>query len=160
MPSEKVVAMPGMLNFSPVQGVAAILELTASEQPELLGLQIHILVNSPMRFAVDQLAAHFGVASSEMGATVFQACHDLEKLERRGSRWRDPGEVVEHPNLAALCEMCRARSCRVMGLTRRRRLEAVLRRLRGALELARSRAWIEAFIGPPRAGTQEPGPAD
>ncbi len=51
----------------------------------------------------------------------------------------------------------RARLERVPQLSRRRRLERILERIDAAHQLARTRAWVENFIGPPPAGPLEAG---
>lgn len=132
--------------------VVAVLELTASECPELLDFQLETFLNSPMRFAVLELTTAFDVPHEKLALTVYKACLDLDKLEKRRGAWRDPAQVLESPNVAALFQLCSARMGRVTAVTRRRRLEAVCRKLGQAWELARDRAWIEAFIGPPLPG--------
>ncbi len=129
--------------------IAATLELTATERPELLDFQLEAFLNSPMRFAVLELANAFGVPREKLALTAYKACLDLDKLEKRRGVWRNPAQVLESPNVAALYQLCSARQGRVPGITRRRRLEAICQKLELAWELARDRAWIEAFIGPP-----------
>ncbi len=132
---------------APVESTVAVLELTASEQPELLKFQIHVLCNSTMRFTVQQLAAALGVSQEQVSRAVLRASEDLDRLEKYRKNWRDPAKVLDSPNLAALLCVCHARSKRVSKPTRRRRLEMFQRRIERAHELARSRAWIEDFIG-------------
>ncbi len=67
------------------------------------------------------------------------------------SFWRTPIAATA----AVLRRACRARLKRVPQLSRRRRLERIQRRIDAAYQLARTRAWIEDFIGPPA----EPGKA-
>lgn len=131
--------------------VAAVLELTGSERPELLDFQLETFLNSPMRFAVLELSAAFDVSREKLAVTVYKACQDLDRLEKRRGVWRDPALVLESPNVAALYYVCAARLGRVAAAGRRRRLEGTCRKLEQAYELARNRAWIEAFIGPPLA---------
>ncbi len=136
--------------------VVAVLELTASEHAELLDFQVDVLVSSRMGFALHELANVFGVPVQRVGVTVYQACLDLDKLERKRA-WRDPSEVVDSPNVAALYHVCRARVGRVQGLTRRRRLEGKLRKLDKAYDWARSKAMVEAFVGLPRGKREAAG---
>ncbi len=142
---------------APIDAIVAVLELTASEQPELLAFQAHVLCNSSMSFAVQKLAAAFDVPLEKVGPTVSRACKDLDRLEnQRGASW-EPAQILEAPNLAALLYLCKARLNRVRHVKRRRRLrlERVLRRLKPAYELARARAWVDDFIGPLPAKPQE-----
>ncbi len=133
---------------TPVEASAAVLEIIASEQPELLQFQAQALLNGPLSFAVRELAAAFSVAPEEVAQEIGQACIHLDRLEKRRRTWRDPAEVLDSPNLAALLCVCRTRLKRVSPPTRRHRLERIQRRLEPAYELARTRAWVHAFIGP------------
>ncbi len=129
--------------------VVALLEVTASGNPRLVDFQLYTILNGPARSAIYDLASAFDVAHDQVGRTVHQACVDLDRLERRRGTWRDPAEILGSPNLAALSYVCHARLSRVTKLARERKLEKILRRIERAYELARSRAWIEAFIGEP-----------
>ncbi len=136
-----------------------LLEVTASGHPQLLDFQLEVILKSPARSAVYELATIFDVPHDEIGKTVRRACLDLDHLERRRRAWRDPAQVLRSPNLAALFYVCRARLNRVTNLAREQRLEIILRRVTRPYKLARSRAWIEAVIGPmpekPREGQVE-----
>lgn len=143
--------MISKMGESPLQGLVAVLELIASSRPDLLDLQLETLLNSVMRFGVRELAGVLDVPVERMGLTVYRACLDLDRLEKRRGAWRDPGKVLESPNVAALVRVCEARVGRVRRVVRRRRLEGILCKLEQAHELAMSRAWIEEFIGPPVA---------
>ncbi len=133
---------------APIAATLAVLELTGSEQPELPEFQAHVLRNSTMSFAVQQLAAELEVQSEEIGPTVGRACRDLDRLEKqRGAIWQ-PEQVLDRPNLAALLYVCRARMRRVAPRARRLRLERIRRRVEAAHKLRRTRIWIEDFIGP------------
>lgn len=140
--------------FSKMSGGAtaplvALIELAASERPQLLDLQLDTVLNSPMRFAAHNLASDFGVPVDQIGVTISRACHHLDRLEKRRGHWRDPSAILESPNVAALLQVCEARLEHVSGKQRQRRLEAILRKLEQAHERARTRAWIEAFLDPP-----------
>lgn len=139
---------------------AAVLELIAAEQPELLDFQLEAFLNSALRFAVCELAAVFGVPLEKVGFVVYKATRDLDRLEQRRGAWRDPAKILESPNVAALAQLCRARGGRVRTVHRRRKLEAILRKLERSQDLARSRAWIEDFIGPPLPTRPEVRDAD
>ena len=127
--------------------VVAVLELAGSEHPQLIDFLLKALLHSPARFATNELASAVGVSPDEIGGAIYKACRDLAQLERKRGAWKDPEEIVDEPNVLALRYACQARADRVVGTARRRRLEIIERRLRTAHELARSRAWIEAFIG-------------
>lgn len=140
------------------EATAAVLELIAAEQPDLLDFQLEAFLNSAIRFAVRELAASFGVPLEQMGLTVYKASRDLDRLEKRRGPWRDPAKILESPNVAALVHLCCARGGRVRAVNRRRKLDAILRKLERAHELTRSRAWIEDFIGPPLPARQAEKP--
>ncbi len=133
---------------APIEAAAAVLELAASEHPELLEFQVHVLANGTMSFALDKLASSLDVPRRQLAPTVLRACKDLDRLERRKGTWREPAKILDEPNLAALFYVGSARLERVSIPPRRQRLERVVRKVERAYGLARSRAWIEAFIGP------------
>ena len=135
-----------------VEAVVAILELIGSEHPQLLDFQLDTLIHSTTRFAVHELASAFAVRVPQVGQAIHRACLGLDTLERRRARWKDPALVLQSPNIVALLHVCRARAARVADRYRRRKLEIIERRLQAARELARSRKWIEEFIGAPVGG--------
>ena len=128
--------------------VTELLEATVSGHPRLVAFLLDVILKSPARSAVYELAAAFDVPHDEVGRAVYQACVNLDRLEKQRGAWQDPTKVLAAPNLAALLCVCYARLNRVSNLARRRRLEKIQGRLEAAHDLARSRAWIEAFIGP------------
>ena len=134
---------------SPVATLASTLELAAAKRPLLLDFLLETVSNSPLRFAAHQLASDLGVPLESVALTVYRASLYLDKLEKRRSAWRNPGQILSFSNIAALDQVCKARLGRVSGTARRRRLGAIRRRLQEAHELARCRAWLEAFIGSP-----------
>ncbi len=131
------------------------MELTASEQPQLLEFQAHLLRSGTMSFATLHLAAELDVPPDQLGNAFYQASQDLDRLEKHRGRWRDPAEVLRFPNSAVLRSACQARLKRVPQLSRRRRLERILRRVDAAYQLARTRAWVKDFIGPPAVEPRE-----
>ncbi len=138
----------------PVAAIAAILELSASEQPELLEFQAHALLNSTMGFALRKLATALDVTPEKVGPTIWRACADLDRLEKLRRTWREPRQVLDSPNVAALRYACRARLNRVSPSPRQQRLQRTLRRIERAHDLARTRAWVNDFIGPLPAKTK------
>ncbi len=143
-----------------VGAITELLEVVASGHPQLLELQLEVVMKSPARSAVYELAAVFDVPHDQVGREILRACVDLDRLERLRGTWRDPAKILGSPNLAALLYVCYARRNRVSKLARQQRIERILRRVERAYELARSRAWIEAFIGPLPEKTQEVENAD
>ncbi len=140
--------------------VVELLELTATGRPERLDFQLDTLLNSPVRFAVRNLASTFDVPIEKVAVTVYQACNDLDQLNLTRRVWSDPGQLLQSPNLAALYHVCQARLGRTTG-PKRGRLEITLRRLRKAYELLQRRQWIEDFIGRPLPKSpNEPQSAD
>ena len=145
--------MAGESSESWLGAVTAVLELTASGRPDLLAFQLETILNSPMRFAVYELASSFGVSYEQMELVLRKACADVDTLEKRRGRWSDLESVLESPNVSAIYQVCKARSSRVSGLERRR-LEGVLRKLKKVRDQARDRAWIETFIERPQTGSK------
>ncbi len=140
---------------APIEASLAVLELAASEQPELLEFQAHVLGNSTMSFAVQKLAAAFDVPPEKVGRTVTLACKGLDRLEKHRGKQQDPEKLLDAPNLAALLHVCHARLNRVTQVNRCRRLERIQRTVKRAYEQARTRAWIDDFIGPLPATARE-----
>ncbi len=128
--------------------VVELLELTASCRPELLDFQLDALVNSPVRYAVRDLASIMGVAREKIAITIYRACQDLDKQSATRRVRSDPTQVLDSPNVAALYHVCKARLSRTTG-AKRGRLEINLRRLGKAYQLLKGRRWIEDFIGRP-----------
>ncbi len=151
---------PGAAWLAPAESTLTVLEIVASEQPDLIEFLAQSLVGSPVSFAIRELAATFGVAPEDVGETVGRACTHLDCLERHRRAWRQPAEVVESPNLAALVTVCRARIRRASPPKRRLKLERILRRIEPAHRLARTRAWIDDFLGPLPAEGKEARHAD
>lgn len=139
-----------------VETAAAVLELTASQRPELMDFQLEALNTSRHGMAVYELASAFGVRPEFVGRTVLAACGDLDSLEKARNAWREPGQILEAPNIAALRTVCEARLSRVPGLGHRRRLAVILRKIGEAQEFARVRGLIESFI---EGGPDGPGMA-
>ncbi len=133
---------------APIEATLATLELIASEQPGLLEFQVHVLCSSTMSFAVQKIAAELGVSPEQLGKAIGRACMDLDRLEKQRGRWRDPAKIVGATNLAALRYVCRTRLNRASKVVRRRRLASIERRVEAALSVARTRAWVDDFIGP------------
>jgi hypothetical protein len=144
---------------APIAASTAVLELVASEQPRLLAFQVHVLRNSPMSFAVEQLATAFAVPADKLGEAILRACKHLDRMETHRGAWRSPSSVVKEPNLAALHHVCAARLARTTNAKHRQRLLVIQRRIVAAYEQARTRAWLEDFLGPLPVKKQE-GPSD
>ncbi len=132
---------------APIEASAGVLELVGSEQPELLEFTAHLLATGTMSFAVEKLATDVGVAPERLGWTFERACRDLDRLEKHRGRWRDPVQILPRSNLAALRLVCHARLLRMSLIKRRQRLETIQRKIEKAWKLARTRAWIDDFLG-------------
>ncbi|MCP3958267.1 MAG: hypothetical protein GY719_10490 [bacterium] len=158
--SRSIKELVAVVKESALPAIVAVLELIGSEHPPLLHFQLDTLLRSTTRIAVHDLASGFAVPLDQVAQTIHKACLDLDNLERKRGVWKDPTLFLQSPNVVALLHVCQARAGRTTERHRRRKLEVIERRLRAAHELARSRAWIEAFIGPPvleRAGAAAPG---
>ncbi len=129
-------------------GIAAILDLVASQRPDLLAVYLDIVANSPARFAVLELASDLGVrGTQDLCPVVLKISADLDRLERRRTGWRHPKQIVDDPNVAGLSHFCRARIQNVPGIARQRRLEVIAMKLQRIHDQEKTRAWITDFIG-------------
>ncbi len=130
------------------EGIADILELVAGQRPDLLPVYLDIVANSPARFAVLELASDLGLRDThDLHPVVLEIIADLDRLEKRRTGWRHPKQIVDDPNVAGLLQFCRARSHNVPGISRRRRLEIMGKKLQRVYEQEKTRAWIIDFIG-------------
>lgn len=130
------------------EGIAGVLELVASQRPDLLPIYLDMVSNSPGRFAVLELASDLKVRDTQaLYPVVLKISADLDRLEKRRAGWRHPRQIVSSPNVVGLLYFCRARIHNVVGVARRRRLEVMVRKLERVYEQERTRAWIDDFIG-------------
>ncbi len=126
--------------------VVKLLELTASHAPELLPFAAELLRAGPLRFAVAELAADWGIGLELLPTTVELATLGLDTLDRHRSRWRDPATVLDAPNVGALAALAEARLARVTKPAPRRRLNRVCLKLRRVAEHQRGKQWIVDFL--------------
>ncbi len=130
------------------EGIAGMLELVASQRPDLLPIYLDMVSNSPARFAVLELASDLNVREPQnLYPVVLKISADLDRLEKRRTGWRHPQQIVAAPHVAGLLYFCRARIQNVPGIARRRRLEVMARKLQRVYEQEKTRAWINDFIG-------------
>ncbi len=130
------------------EGIAAMLEIVASQRPDLLPIYLDMVANSPARFAVLELASDLGVRETQdLYPVVLKITADLDRLERKRTGWRHPQQLVNNPNVRGLLYFCRARIQNVPGIARRRRLEVMARKLQRVYDQEKTRAWITDFIG-------------
>ena len=147
-----LLAMRHEHSTSGIKGrVAAILEVIATESPDLLAYQLEILRQGPVRWCTDELASDWRVRPDQLCATLATGVVTVESLRRRRG-WRDPAAVVDRPNLSACLAMAEARAARTASKTQRGQLDATCRRLATCLDTERWRDRILAFL-------DEPGPA-
>ena len=127
-----------------------MIELIASHRPDLLPIYLDMASNSPARFAILELASDLGVReTADLYQTALKIVADLDRLERRRGGWRHPRQVVPAPNVGGLLRFCRARIPNVTGISRRRRLEILARKLQRVHDREKTLAWITDFIGTP-----------
>ncbi len=130
------------------EGIAGMLELVASQRPDLLPIYLDMVANSPARFAVLELASDLNVRETQdLHPVVLKISADLDRLERRRTGWRHPRQIVSSPHVGGLLYFCRARIQNVPGIARRRRLEVMSRKLQRVYDQEKTRAWINDFIG-------------
>ncbi len=128
-----------------VDVVAGMLEVLASQRPDLLAAYLDMASHSPLRFALLELARVCDTGLDDLGRVVHTASRDLDRLGRR-KRWRHPKDVVRQPNLGGLLVLCRARRERIGGTGQRRRLGVMERKLSEAYEIEKTHRWIVEFL--------------
>lgn len=126
--------------------VTRLLELVATQQPDLLFLVIDMASHSPFRFAILELASTFGTTPERLASVLHTTCLNLDRLEAR-RKWKHPYDVLPQANLRGLLYLCRARRIRVSAVTRSRRLAMIARKLEQAYRSERTQRWIEDFLG-------------
>ncbi len=125
-----------------------MMELVASQRPDLLPIYLDMVSNSPARFAVLELAKDLGVREvPDLYPVVLKISTDLDRLERKRTGWRHPQQIVHDPNVGGLLYFCNARIQNVVGISRRRRMEIMGRKLQRVYDQEKTRAWITDFIG-------------
>ena len=130
------------------ESIAGMLELVASQRPDLLPIYLDMVSNSPARFAVLELASDLKVRDTQdLYPVLLKISTDLDRLEKRRTGWRHPKQIINMPNVVGLLYLCRARIQNVPGVARRRRLEVMTRKLERVHDQERTRAWINDFIG-------------
>ncbi len=134
--------------------VAALLELVAKKQPDLLGPVVSALEFSPAGRGVGELAKRWGVGGddrvAELVEVALKTAEHLDRLERKHRHgWRHPREVVYRPNVPALQSFAYGRRNRVREIRRARRLEILGRKLERAYEGERRRRQVERFLSEP-----------
>ena len=137
------------------EGVASLLEMVASERPDLLGWVVDLLQHSPVRFAVLRLLREWEVGNTRRAAPFLRkAVTDLDRLERR--RWTKPQQIIPKPHLGSLVLMATARAQRIDGSVRRRRMAGIADKLERYDENERTRRYVEAFFQEPADETIDP----
>ncbi|MCP3959261.1 MAG: hypothetical protein GY719_15530 [bacterium] len=133
--------------------VAGLLELVANERPDLLGPLIEALEHGPAGHGLAEVAEVWRIRpedrADDLGPVVVRASRHLDRLERRRTGWRHPGELVGSPNVEALAGLADARRRRVDGIARVRRLDILRRKLERVAEVERQRRELDAFLQAP-----------
>ncbi len=130
------------------EGIASMMELVASQRPDLLPIYLDMIANSPARFAILELASDLGVQEvQDLYPVVLKISADLDRLERKRTGWRHPHQIVPNANVRGLLYFCNARIQNVAGISRRRRLEIIARKIQRVHDQEKTRAWITDFIG-------------
>ncbi len=140
------------------EGIASMMELVASQRPDLLPIYLDTVSNSPARFAVLELASDLGVREpQDLYPVVLKITADLDRLERKRTGWRHPQQLVSNPNVGGLLYFCNARIQNVAGISRRRRLEIMARKIQRVYDQEKTRAWITDFIGTTGSAADQEG---
>ena len=125
--------------------LVAVLEMVATQRPDLLPWLVAVFERSPANFTLFQIADEWNLPLQELRSAAAKAADDLDRLEARAVVWIQP-RFLRKPHLGALFRFAVER-CQRVGSRRRQRLENIGRRLERQLELNRRRQWIETFIG-------------
>ncbi len=136
--------------------VAGLLELVASERPDLLGPLIEALEHGPAGHGLAEVAEVWGIRpedrADDLGPVAVRASRHLDRLERRRpGTWRHPNQVVDAPNVEALATVADARHGRADGIARGRRLDILRRKLQRVAAVERQRRELDAFLRAPSA---------
>ncbi len=140
--------------------VLPVLEVLASERPEVVGAVVETLASSPARPALLELARLFQVeAPEELAGAVVTVVRQLDRLEHQPRRWTEPREVLGSTaaSATALDAVARWRADRwrsTRGGTRPARLRRVDRRLKDAAGLERARALVDGLLGDSRRSSR------
>ncbi len=129
--------------------VASLLEIVASERPELLVPLCETLRSGPAFQIVLDLARDWHVEPAELAAVASRAARQLGRLEMRRGQWRHPSLVVDSPNVRALSHFAYARRGRVSGRVRSRRLNVLAIKLRRIAETEHHRRQLDSFLREP-----------
>ncbi len=140
------------------EDILALLTLLAGERPDLLPTVIEVMSESPARHAIMTLC-HIASGSRESVQPADLAeiwailPGQIQRLDRAAHRWRHPDEVLyEGSRVEALAAFARHRLGRWRETQSKkppRRWLRTGRRLQAAVELARTRAQVEAFLNEP-----------
>ncbi len=135
--------------------VAGLLEVVASERPDLLGPLIEALEHSPAGRGLAQVAEVWDVRpedhSEDLSKLAVCASKHLDRLEKYRTGWRHPNQMVDEPNVQALVSFALERRRRVPGIARARRLDVLRRKLKRTAETERQRQELDAFLREPSA---------
>ncbi len=132
-------------------GVLSVLEVLASEHPEVVSALVATLGHSPARSALLELVPLFQVKSpAEIAGAVVTVARQLDRLEHR-PHWAEPRDVLGESaaSATALDAFARRRADRWRknrGGIRPPKLARVDRRLRKAAGLERARALVDELL--------------
>ncbi len=134
--------------------VAGLLEVVASERPDLLRAMVAALEYSRAAGGFADLAKLWGAAPENLAAQLVEIAEKtlagLYQLERTRRAWRHPREVVDGPpNVAALQSFAHGRRARVRNDRRAARLSLIARKLDRAAESERRRRSLDRFLTGP-----------
>ncbi len=100
--------------------VTGLLEIVASERPDLLGPLIEALEHSPAGRRLAQIAEMWGVRpedrTEDLGHLAVRASKHHDRLEKYRTGWRHPNQMVDEPNVRALLSFVFERRKRVPGI--------------------------------------------
>jgi hypothetical protein len=129
--------------------VVRVLEVIASEQPDLIGPLVEALEFSPARRGLAALAEAWEEQIADLGDLAIRTARHLDRLEKRSGAWRHPDQVVEAPHVPALASFVVARCDRVTPEPRSRRLNVLAIKLQRIATLEQERRKLEAFLREP-----------
>ena len=149
------------------EALTGLLEITASQRPDLLPVLVEILQNSVAWHPVAELAHRWGVkeetadrekAADALVRTLNIATAKLSRMERLRGRWRAirpvereqpqpwQGVTVTVPSVAAVVYLARARATR-SSAAKSAKLERIIRNLEPVIPDERAGRLIEELMG-------------
>lgn len=145
------------------EAAISLLELTASESPQLLPWAVQVLRSSGAGLALAKIATDWGADVEILAPVVLKAVADLDTLIRCRKLWRRPEQVLRLPNAKAIADLATAHHTRMFTapawrrntIERRSKLQRIAARCSSAHRADSTIRWMLNFLQLPE-GHAEP----